>query len=93
MGPKVESWLQDCLHRVHWTLSTHGNQATGKTRSCNVKDVVREMPARLLNVDTAFGRAGKFINHPANFPTIPLNTTKNNITYQKKPVAQKSTLF
>ena len=54
------------------------NQATGKTRCCNVKmwkDVVHEQPVNLWKVDTTFGRAGKSINHPANLPTIPLNTT------------------
>ena len=34
------------------------NQVTGKTRSCNVKDVVDELPDELWNVDTKFGRAG-----------------------------------
>ena len=51
------------------------NQATGKTRPCNVKDVVHKLPVELWNVDTMFGRAGKFINHPRNLPTIPLTTT------------------
>ena len=48
------------------------NQATGKTRSCNVKDIVLEPPVELWNIDTQFGRAGKFINHPTNLPTITL---------------------
>ena len=48
------------------------NQATGKTRSCNVKDIVLEPPVELLNIDMQFGRAGKFINHPANIPIITL---------------------
>ena len=46
------------------------NQATGKVQSCNVKDVVLEPPVELWNIDTQFGRAGKFIKHPANLPTI-----------------------
>ena len=49
------------------------NQATGKTRSCNVKDVVHEPPIEFWTIDIQFGRAGKFINHPANLPTIMLN--------------------
>ena len=48
------------------------NQATGKTRSCNVKDVVLKPPVELCNVDTQFGRAGRYINHSANLPTITL---------------------
>ena len=49
------------------------NQAKGKTRSCTVKDVVHEPPVKLWNVDTQFGRAGKFIDHAANLPTITLH--------------------
>ena len=39
------------------------NQATGKTQSCNIKDVVHGPPVKLGNIDAQFGRAGKFINH------------------------------
>ena len=46
------------------------NQATRKTRSCNVKDIVLEPPVELWNIDMQFGRAGKFINHPKNLPNI-----------------------
>ena len=49
------------------------NQATEKTRPCNVKDIVHEPPVKLWKVDTIFGTAGKFTNHPANLPTFPLN--------------------
>ena len=52
-----------------------GNQATGKIRLCNMKDVVHEPPVELWNVNTLFGRAWRFINHPTNLPPIPLNTT------------------
>ena len=45
------------------------NQATGKVLSCNVKDVELKPPIEFWNIDTQFGRAGKFINHPANLPT------------------------
>ena len=46
------------------------NQATGKVWSCNVKDLVFEPPVEFWNIDTQFGRAGKYVNHPANLPTI-----------------------
>ena len=49
------------------------NQTTGKTRSCNAKDIVLEPPVEFWNIYTQFGRAGKYINHPANLPTITLN--------------------
>ena len=47
------------------------NQATGKTGPCNVKDNLQELPVELWNIDTKLGRAGKFINHQSNLPTIP----------------------
>ena len=66
-------------YRIVWIECDNGhflhieNQATGKTRSCNVKDVVLEPPVELWNIDTQFGWARKFINHPANLPTISLH--------------------
>ena len=48
------------------------NQATGKIRSCNVTDIILEPPIEFWNVDTQFSRAGCYINHPANLPTIQL---------------------
>ena len=33
------------------------NQATGKTKSCNLKDIVHEPPIGFWNIDTQFGRA------------------------------------
>ena len=68
MGPKMKSWLQDCLYRVNGHYLNTENQAMGKTRPCNVKDIVHEPQVELLNVDTTFGRAGEFINQPANLP-------------------------
>ena len=49
------------------------NKAMGKTNSCNVKDVGHEPSIEFWNIDTQFGRARKFINHPTNIPTIKLN--------------------
>ena len=48
------------------------NQAAGKVQSCNMKDVVLEPPVEFWNRGTQFGRARKYINHPANLPTISL---------------------
>ena len=48
------------------------NQATWKTRSCKVRDIVLEPLGELWNIDRQFGRAGKFINHSTNLPTITL---------------------
>ena len=49
------------------------NQATRKVCSCNVKGIILEPPIEFWNIDTQFGRAGRYINHPANLPTIKLN--------------------
>ena len=38
-----------------------------------MKDVVLEPPVQFWNIHTQFGRAGKYVNHPANLPTISLN--------------------
>ena len=51
------------------------NQATGKIRSCNVTDIILEPSVEFWNVDTQFSRAGCYINHPANLPTIQLKDT------------------
>ena len=59
----MEAWISNCHIE---------NQATGKTMSCNIKDVVLKPPVELWNVDMQFGRAGKYINHPMNLPTITL---------------------
>ena len=48
------------------------NQATGKIPSCNVNDIILELPIEFWDVDTQFSRAGRYINHPANLPTIKL---------------------
>ena len=52
------------------------NQAMGKTRSCNKKDIVLKPPIEFWNIGMQFGRAGKYINHPANLPTITLNNQR-----------------
>ena len=48
------------------------NQATGKTQSYNITDIILEPPVKFWNVNTQFGRASHYINHPANLPTIQL---------------------
>ena len=52
------------------------NQATGNTRSCNIKDVVLKPPVELWNVDRQFGRAGRYIKLPANLPTTTLTNLR-----------------
>ena len=49
------------------------NQATGKVCSCNVNNIGLGPPVEFWNIDTQFGRAGKFINHPTNLLTINLH--------------------
>ena len=33
---------------------------------------ILESPVEFWNIDTQFGRAGKYINHPANLPILSL---------------------
>ena len=62
------------LHIEHDGHHLHiEKQATGKTRSCIVKDIVLKPPIEFWNIDMQFGRARKYINHPGNLPTITLN--------------------
>ena len=51
------------------------NHDTGEIWSCNVKDIILELPIEFWNIDTQFGRASHYINHPANLPTIQLVDT------------------
>ena len=37
-----------------------------------MKDVVLEPAVEFWNIDSQFGKAGKYINHPANLSTIGL---------------------
>ena len=48
------------------------NQATRKIWSCNMTDIILEPPIEFWNIDTQFSRAGRYINHPANLPSIKL---------------------
>ena len=57
------------------------NQATGKTQSCNIIDIILEPPVKFWNIDTQFGRASCYINHPANLPTIKLTDTSKQYHY------------
>ena len=53
------------------------NQATGRIWSCNITDIILEPPIEFWNIDTQFGRASCYINHPSNLPTIQLTDTTN----------------
>ena len=50
------------------------NQATGKFRTCNAKDIVLEPINELWNVNLEFGRASKLINHTNNLPDFTPDT-------------------
>ena len=72
MGLKMETWIQNFHIEHNGQYLRIENQATEKTRSCNIKDVVLKPPVELWNINTQFGRAGRYNNHPANVPTITL---------------------
>ena len=52
MGSQMETWIQDCFIECDRHYLHIESQATGKTRSCNIKDVVLEPPVELWNIDT-----------------------------------------
>ena len=62
-------WIECEGHYLHIE-----NQATGKIRSYNVKDVVLKPISELWNVNPEFGRASKFINHLNNLPDFTPDT-------------------
>ena len=73
-GISNEDLDTECVQIEHDRHFLHiEKQATRKVQSCNVKDVVPEPLVEFWNIDTQFGRAGKYVNHPINLPTITLN--------------------
>ena len=72
VGPELEPGYR-IAHIEHDGHYLHiANQANGKTRSCNVKDVVLKPPVELWNINMQFGRGGRYIKHLANLLTITL---------------------
>ena len=66
-------WIVRIEHNGHYIHIE--NQATGRTQSYNIKDIILEPPVKFWNIDTQFGRASHYVNHPSNLPTIQLNDT------------------
>ena len=75
MGFKVETCYQIVRIECNGHFIHIENQATGKTRSCNVSDIILEPPVKFWNVNTQFSQASHYINHPANLPTIQITDT------------------
>ena len=73
MGSQMETWIQNCPTEHDGHFLHIENQATGKVCSYNVKDVVLEPPVEFWDIDTQFSRAGKYVNHPVNLPSIKLS--------------------
>ena len=55
--------------------STLKTKPQEKHDPANVTDIILEPPVEFWNIDTQFGRAIHYINHPANLPTIQLTDT------------------
>ena len=68
-------WIVCIEHNGHYTHTE--NQATGRTQSCNVKDIILEPPIEFWNINTEFGRTTRYINHPSNLPAIQITDTPN----------------
>ena len=72
-------WIAHIEHDRHYLHIE--NQATGKPRVCNVKDIVHEPPVEFWNIDIQFGRVRKYLNHPANLPTSCSTTKGEHLTH------------
>ena len=77
---KMETQIQDFHIECNGHYLHIENQAMGKTRSCNIKDIAHEQPIEFWNIDTQCGRAGQLINHPINLPTIKLSDWRWTLT-------------
>ena len=71
---KTRPWGRQC-HQIHHTGEQTTNQPGNGNNimACNIKDVVLKPPMEFRNINTQFGRARKYINHPANLSIIMLN--------------------
>ena len=56
------------------------NQATGKTRSCNIKDVVLKLPVKLWNFDTQLEDPST-IMQICQLPHLPIEDEKTLLMY------------
>ena len=99
-GRQPGKWDQKwwaCYRIVCMECSRHylqiENQATGKSRPCNVKDIVHELPVDLWNVDTMLDRAGKFRNSSHKSPHYSPKYNLGNITYTKTMLLIKPPFF
>ena len=48
MGSKVESWLQDSLHRVKWTLSTHRKSSYRENKNLQCKRCCTQTASQVM---------------------------------------------
>ena len=75
MGFKKETWLQNCLHWAQRTPHPHREPRHRKNTILQHQRHHPRTPIEFWNIDTQFGRASHYINHPANLPTIQLMDT------------------
>ena len=55
------------------------NQATRKIQSCNVTDIILEPSTEFWNIDTQFGRAGRYTTHLHYSTLFMLTPTTNSL--------------
>ena len=90
MWSKVESWLQDCLHRVQWTLPADRKSSYWENKTLQCLGCCTQSASQAMECGCNIWQSCKFINHLENLPTITLNTTLKN---QKTLLIIKTTLF
>ena len=55
----------------HFWSAVVENQFTGRTKRCNVSDLMTKHPAKDWDLKPAtIGRAARFVNHPDNLPDV-----------------------
>ena len=73
-GKQGLKW-RPCYRIVHVEFNRNylhiEKQATGRTRPCNVMDIVHELPVKLWNVDATFGRTWKVYQSYRKSPHYP----------------------
>ena len=76
----METQIQDCSYWAWQTLPAHRKPSYGENKILQHKDIVHEPSIEFWNIDTQFGRARKFINHPTNLPAIKLDYWRWTLT-------------
>ena len=97
MGPNVESWLQDCLHRVQKTLPTHRKSSYRENKTLQHHRCCTQATSQAMecihNVWQSWGGEGKIYKSSGKYSHYSFKYNLDNITYTKNLLVIKTTLF